>query len=81
MLKYTKTDIISHSKGNLYVPKGVQVTLTHTSGHVAFIEYLGEVYPCRLNLLGNEPPPVEQTKRKLSPKEAQLIEDYLKAKR
>lgn len=81
MLKYTKIDIISHSKRNLYVPKGLQVAIHHTSDHVLFIEYNGEIYPCTAERLSDTPIIPDKPQRKLSAKDAQLIEDYLKAKR
>lgn len=79
--KYTKTDIISHSKRNLYVPKGVQVAIHHTSGHVLFIKYNGEIYPCTAERLSDTPIMPDKPQGKLSAKDTQLIEDYLKAKR
>ena len=81
MIKYTLTDITSHSKGNLYIPKGVQVAIHHTSGHVIFIEYNGQVYPCTAERLSDTPVMPDKPKQKLSAKDEQLIEDYLKAKR
>jgi hypothetical protein len=79
---YTTTDIISHSKGTLYAPQGAEVTIIHVTGQVAICEYNGERFPCRYDLLSEVKPVVvtKTTPRKLSAKEAQLVELYERMK-
>jgi len=55
-----------------------RLPLIHITGHVAIIEYNGERYPCRLELLGETPPRTEPSPvtKKLKQKDLDLLEAY-----
>jgi len=81
-IKFAIANITSHHSGKLYAPKGAELTISHYNGHVAFCSWNGgELFPCRVDLLGDVKPPPEPVKIKRSEKDAALIEEYLKMKR
>lgn len=48
-------DIVSHSSGRIYAPKGAEVELIRDSEQCIF-EYKGERFSCRRELLGDMMP-------------------------
>ena len=51
-------DIISHSSGRIYAPKGAEVELIR-DGEQCIFEYKGERFSCKRELLGDEIPLAE----------------------
>jgi hypothetical protein len=83
MTKYTTTSIISPSKGNEYCPAGEQVEVVHSCGNVAICEWKGERFPCAVGKLSDVKPAAHTAPvtKKVSDKDAKLLEEYNRLKR